>query len=71
MDENKFRLVCRSICRVSLIICVTILAIYFKDTRILWWWVIPAFLMNGLFEQRADSTVSTNEDKETQNGTDS
>jgi fatty acid desaturase len=48
--ERKFRTLCRNVCRVALIICIAIMAAYFHKASILWWWVVPAFLMNGLIE---------------------
>ena len=48
--ERKFRTLCRNVCRVVLIICIAIMAAYFHNAKILWWWVVPAFLMNGIFE---------------------
>lgn len=48
--ERKFSTLCRNVCRVILIICIAIMAAYFHNAKILWWWVVPAFLMNGIFE---------------------
>ena len=48
--ERKFRTLCRNVCRVILIICIAIMAAYFHNAKILWWWIVPAFLMNGIFE---------------------
>ena len=48
--ERRFRTLCRAACRITLIICIAVMAYHFNNAKILGWWVVPAFMMNGLIE---------------------
>ena len=48
--ERKFRTLCRCVCRALLIIAIAYMAVYFKNSNLLFWWIIPGLFMNGIIE---------------------
>lgn len=51
----KFFIIMNEITRIAAFICITICAIYFQKTSVLWWYLVP--LCMGLsFEKKGSDT---------------
>lgn len=61
--ERKFRTFCRCVCKALLIIAIAYMAVYFKNSNFLFWWIIPGLFMNGIIENYMSKEGADNEKK--------
>lgn len=50
-NELKTLMIMSGIARITAFVCITVAAIYFHKTGILWWYILPA-LMGGSLERK-------------------